>query len=36
MQFTSLDFSEVTGEAGETIVKFAAFKQIQTTADTEK
>jgi len=36
MQFTGLDFSEVTGEAGETLVKFAALKQIQATADVKQ
>ena len=28
MEFTGLDFAEVTGDAGEALVKFAALRQI--------
>ena len=33
LEFTKLDFEEATGEAAETVIKFAAMKKIQETKD---
>ena len=33
LEFTKLDFEEATGEAAETVIKFAAMKKIQATKD---
>jgi hypothetical protein len=36
MEFTGLDFTEVTGDAGEALVKFAALRQIQKTLNEQE